>query len=110
MKKKLLSIKKWSMKSEEAVRSRFVKALCAGLILCGAMGWWGVLYPQLTMTPDTYRVVSEDGTVQNSSDVIEWDFDDTIYMEILNAGSSRIRFRSKLLENAAGYLERFRKE
>lgn len=87
-----------------------IKVLCAGLILCGAMGWWGILYPQLTMTPDTYRVVSENGAVQKDYEVVEWDFDDSIYMEILNADSSRIRFRSKLLENAAGFLDRFRNE
>lgn len=87
-----------------------MKVLCAGLILCGAMGWWGILYPQLTMTPDTYRVVSENGAVQKGCEVVEWDFDDSTYMEILNADSSRIRFRSKLLENAAGFLDRFRDE
>lgn len=87
-----------------------MKVLCAGLILCGAMGWWGILYPQLTMTPDTYRVVSENGAVQKDYEVVEWDFDDSTYMEILNADSSRIRFRSKLLENAAGFLDRFRDE
>lgn len=99
-----------SIKQKRDAGSRLIKVLCAGLILCGAMGWWGILYPQLTMTPDTYRVVSENGAVQKDYEVVEWDFDDSIYMEILNADSSRIRFRSKLLENAAGFLDRFRNE
>lgn len=66
--------------------------------MCSALGCWGVLYPELTMTPDTYRVVCEDGTVQKEPKVVEWDFDSNIYMDILNADRSRIRFRSKLLQ------------
>lgn len=31
-------------------------ALCA----CAAFGWWGILYPELAMTPDTYKVVREE--------------------------------------------------
>ena len=33
------------------------------LVFCLAFGWWGVLFPQLAMTKDVYRIVSEDGTV-----------------------------------------------
>ena len=73
--------------------------------VCAALGWWGVLYPELTMTPDTYRIVSEEGTVQSDENMVEWDFDNDIYREILNADRSRIRFRSKLFQAAAHYLE-----
>lgn len=73
--------------------------------VCAALGWWGVLYPELTMTPDTYRVVSEEGAVQPDENMVEWDFDNDIYHEILNADRSRIRFRSKLFQTAAQYLE-----
>lgn len=73
--------------------------------VCAALGWWGVLYPELTMTPDTYRVVCEDGTVQADENMVEWDFDNDIYREILNADRSRIRFKSKLFQSAARYLE-----
>lgn len=67
--------------------------------ICAALGWWGVIYPELTMTPDTYRIVCEDGTVQNAEEVVEWDFDSDIYGTILDAEGSRIRFRSRLLAN-----------
>lgn len=61
------------------------------------MGWWGLLYPELTMTPSTYRIVNEDGDVLESEEMAEWDFDSEIYWDILETDSSRIRFRSRLL-------------
>ena len=27
--------------------------------LCAALGWWGLLYPELVLTPDTVRVVQD---------------------------------------------------
>lgn len=80
------------------------------LTLCACLGWWGFLYPQLSMTPDTYRVIREDGTVQEEEEVVKWDFEGSIYTEILNAGSGRIRFRSALLERISQYLEDWKKE
>ena len=49
---------------------------------CAVFGWWGLLYPELTMTPSTYNVVYEDGTVQVGENMVEWDFDDDIYWQI----------------------------
>ncbi len=86
------------------------RGLLAVLSLCAALGWWGILYPQLTMTPDTYRVVSEDGTVQEDVCMVEWDFEGDIYTEILNADPGRVRFRSGLLESLREYLEYWKKE
>ena len=33
--------------------------------LCAALGWWGLLYPELVLTPDTVRVVQERGPGQD---------------------------------------------
>lgn len=76
----------------------------AAAAICAALGWWGVLYPELTMTPDTYRVICQDGTVQNVQEVVEWNFDSDIYLEILNAEPGRIHFRSRLLQTVEEYL------
>ena len=84
--------------------------ICSGLVLMAVMGWWGVLYPQLSLNHDTYRIVSEDGTVQSSEDVVEWENGDTVYMEILNAESGKVRLRSKLWDCASELIERFRGE
>ena len=78
------------------------KKLLGTVLVCSmVMGWWGVLYPQLSLNQDTYCIVSEDGTVQNGEDMVEWESGDTVYMEILNAESGRIRFRCRLFDYAA---------
>ena len=76
------------------------KLLGTALVLAAVAGWWGVLYPQLSLNQDTYRIVSEDGTVQDGDTKAEWENSDTIYMEILNAESGRVRFRSRLFDYA----------
>lgn len=95
----------------------WLTGLRIGLGVCAALGWWGFLYPELTMTPDTYRITMEeklsieekrsieDGTVQKVSEVVEWDFDSDVYWSVLNADRSQIRFKSKLLQTAAELLE-----
>lgn len=65
--------------------------------VCATIGWWGLLYPELTMTPDTYEVVWEDETVQPEDDMIEWDSEGDIYRAILEADESQIRYKSRFL-------------
>ena len=76
-----------------------VSAVC---IAC--YGWWGVIYPELAMLPSTYEVVCEEQegpadteTVQKSPKVVEWNSDNRIYWEILEADPEQIRFKSRLL-------------
>lgn len=97
-------------KLKNIIRKNGQSILCTGLVCCAAFGWWGVLYPQFALNQDTYAIVSQDGTVQSEDDVVEWESGDKIYMEILNADSSRIRFRSKLLKEVAQLWERLRIE
>ena len=64
--------------------------------ICAALGWWGVLYPEFAMTPDTYVVTgTEEG---KPSETQKWSFDSEIYWEILNADSDQISFKSRLFE------------
>lgn len=65
------------------------------LSISAAICWWGILYPELTMTADTYAVVGECGTVQDDEDMIEWNSDNDIYQMLLESDGSKIRFRSK---------------
>ena len=55
-------------------------------------GWWGVLYPELTMTSDTYRIVYEDEAAEEAADC-------DIYRTVLRTDRSRLRFRSRLIMN-----------
>lgn len=66
------------------------------ITICAAISWWGILYPELTMTPDTYKIVQEGEAVQSDENMIEWDSDSNMYQTILKTDGSRIRFKSKL--------------
>jgi hypothetical protein len=72
-----------------------IRAVCT---LCVAICWWCLLYPEFAMTPDTYRVVSEE----------EWEAEEDIYFQLLEQGEGKIRFRSKLLEQIELWLSRVR--
>lgn len=68
--------------------------LTAGL--CAALGWWGLLYPQLALTPDTVKVSVEDEGGTLSDKTPEWSFDSSLYLELLNADRDQITLRSRL--------------
>lgn len=67
------------------------------LCICGVLGWWGALYPELVLTADTYRISSDNG--QNLS------ADEDIYWNLLKADRSEIRFRSRLLVEWNKFME-----
>lgn len=62
--------------------------------------WWGYLYPELMMTPDTYVIIAEENTVQDEQNVIECSFGDDIYFTLMETDPSKIVFKSKLVEQA----------
>ncbi len=75
--------------------------------VCAALGWWGFIYPELSLTPDTYCVLREDSTVQPTADMVEWEFDNDIYLKLLEAKPGQIRIKSKLFQSASDYLDYF---
>ncbi len=77
-----------------------------GLGICAALGWWGLLYPELTLTPDTVKVICED-EAEEGTQAQGWSFDSSLYWDILNAGPGKITFRSKLLTDFNAILEAF---
>ena len=89
---------------------KILRMILATVALCG---WWGVLYPELTLTPDTYRIVTEDGSVQEENPMVEWRFSDgryfkedrDVYRMILEAGSSKITFKCKTFEQLRQWLQ-----
>lgn len=75
------------------------------ICFCAALGWWGLLYPELSLTPDTVVLrLSDDGGIFREQP-LEWDFDSELYRDLLNAGPDRITFRSKLLTDFGALLE-----
>lgn len=65
--------------------------------ICAAFCWWGLLYPELTMTPDTYEVFWEEEFVGPMKEMPEWDEEDVYHM-IWETDKENIRFKSRLLE------------
>ncbi|MCD7835613.1 MAG: hypothetical protein LUG83_02945 [Lachnospiraceae bacterium] len=62
--------------------------------ICAALGWWGIIYPEFTLTSDTCRIVDEAGRQVASADGssgVE------LYSDILRAGTEYIHPRSRLL-------------
>lgn len=74
------------------------KTLSAVMALCAALGWWGALYPQFTLVDGTYRIVEEETAQGNAAHIMESELKgNELYWSILDADSSRIRFKSRLL-------------
>ncbi len=75
-------------------------------VVCAALGWWGLFYPDLTLTPDTVRIVrGEDG-----SEAPLWGENicsGRLYLELLEAERGDVRFRSRLLESLNAFWEAF---
>lgn len=84
------------------MRKRFHK-LHAITALCAALGWWGFLYPEFAITADTVSIVSEEDSTECQTD--EEENDQNLYLTLLKAGRSNIRFRSKLLMELNSFLE-----
>ena len=76
--------------------------------ICAVLGWWGLLYPQLALTPDTVAVIpsTEDGCFEEQS--LKWDFDGSIYLDLLNADPGKITFRLKIFTDLSSLLEALR--
>ncbi len=85
------------------LRDRVVQGIRVLAVALACYGWWGVIYPELTMLPSTYEIVYEEAeaaeaeTVQTGPEVVEWNSDSQIYWKILEADPEQIRFKSRLL-------------
>ena len=82
------------MIAEKKILHRLVQGVRILTVALACYGWWGVIYPELTMLPSTYEIVYE---VQTGPEVVEWNSDSQIYWKILEADPEQIRFKSRLL-------------
>lgn len=72
-----------------------------GLWLLAALGWWGVLFPELSLTRDVCRVVRSDD-MQPEEELSQTE----IYYRLLSAEPEQIKIKSRLLEILAAYFEK----
>ena len=104
--------KYWKNGMSKAARNKIGRFVMSGFrvaaVAIACYGWWGVIYPELTLLPSTCEIVYDseyDGqetnaqtkTVQKSRDVVEWNFDNRVYREILEADPEQIRWKSRIL-------------
>lgn len=79
------------------------KGISAILTLCAVLGWWGAIYPHFTLLRGTCRIVCEDASAtgrETEADSDKTEMNSTeLYWEILDADSSHIRWKSRLLED-----------
>ncbi|MDE5590432.1 MAG: hypothetical protein K2J60_15035 [Acetatifactor sp.] len=75
--------------------------------MCAALGWWGLFYPGLTLTPDTVRIICEDESGEEITPENREAFNDGLYLELLRTDRDNIRFRSRLLTELNAFWEAF---
>ncbi|MCM1026351.1 MAG: hypothetical protein NC432_07930 [Roseburia sp.] len=76
-------------------------------VFCAALGWWGLLYPELTLTPDIVRVIREAEDGAETVTDRDGGLTDSLYLELLGAERGSIRFRSRLLTELNAFWEAF---
>lgn len=95
------------------------------LTFCALWGWWGMLYPEFTLTEDTYRVVYEEtedtdaghaypengeaADMQNDAGAKSAEADGEspreLYRRLLHASKGQLRFRSRFLIQLQKWME-----
>lgn len=93
------------IRSWRAIRSWLALRICLGL--CAAAGWWGLLYPELALTPDTVAVSEEDEEGALDALPWKWSFGNSLYLDLLHAAPEQITFRSRLLAGISSFWEAF---
>ena len=98
----------------ETDMKRVLTGVKTALCICAVLGWWGVLYPELVLTAETYRVCDDNGQerqdIQAEPDIREGQNPPTgqdIYWNLLKADRSEIRFRSRLFAEWNKFMEAF---
>lgn len=78
------------------------------IVLCSCLylGWWGFVYPEVLITPDTCRIVCEDGTGEETLTTMEELSAEELYQALLKADPQQIHYRSRLLELLETLLEK----
>lgn len=76
-------------------------------VVCAALGWWGLFFPGLTLTPDTVEIICEDENGAEIPPENRNDIPDGLYLELLGTDRDNIRFRSRLLTELNAFWEAF---
>lgn len=80
-------------------RCRLVQGWKVAVVALACYGWWGVIYPELTMLPSTYEIVYEEQaeetkTIQKDAEVVKWN------STVRSIGNSWKRIRNRSTSRA----------
>ncbi len=85
------------------------KRFRAVVMMCAALGWWGIWFPELAVWADAVCVVEEEcseNTVQQGEKVIECDTVREICDGLRQADKGQIQVKSRLLQLIEQYLQK----
>jgi len=85
------------------------KRFRAVIMMCAALGWWGIWFPELAVWADTVCVVEEEyseNTVQQREKMIEYDAAWEIIEGLKQADREQIQVKSRLLQLIEQYLQK----
>lgn len=68
--------------------------------VCAAAGWWGVLFPEFTLTDDTYEITGE--LSEEDRRLLE----EAGFEELMNAEPGQIKIKSKLFTVVSDYFQK----
>lgn len=80
----------------ECMRKECIRIYIGQLAILAVLsaGWWGILYPNLSMTEETFQAVAEDGQTDDTVSGTEG------FFAMLKAQPEEIKVKSRLLDAA----------
>jgi len=81
--------------------------LRAAMTICAAFGWWGLLYPEFVLTPETVQVYEKGSELLPTATEHSRFNCRELYGKLLSADREDITFRSKLWEDFNLFWEAF---
>ncbi len=79
-------------------------AVKKGIWILMALGWWGVLYPELSLLEDgTYRIIYVDEKGENLEEKLSAT---ELYYKLLKAEPDKIKVKSKVLETVLNFWDK----
>ena len=85
------------------------KRFRAVVMMCAALGWWGIWFPELAVWADAVCVVEEEhsqNAVQQGEKVVECDTVREICEGLRQADKGQIKVKSRLLQLIEQYLQK----
>ena len=71
-------------------------------VICAAVGWWGIWFPELAVWTEAVCVVQEDGLQKSEENIVNCE---SVYKGFMQADKSQIKIKSRLGEWFYAYFD-----